>query len=65
VDLFDILSLKSLEHLSIDMDELSDEIVLGLIDHGRSPLRTLSINIRRYEGFPKIRPRTWQAVEKR
>lgn len=66
VEVNDLLSLKNLQHISLDMQDLSDQLLVGLTSGGRAKLAALNVNLHKHEeGVRQIRDRTWQLVHQR
>ncbi|KAF6038181.1 FBXO33 [Bugula neritina] len=59
----DLLMLRGLQYLSLDMADLSDLLLTSLTEGGRAKLVSLNINIFTHEeGVRQIRDRTWNLV---
>lgn len=66
IDLHDMTRLRSLQHLSLDTGDLSDQLLVSLTEGGRAKLSTLTVNVLRHEeGVRIVRDRTWQLVHQR
>ena len=58
--------LKSLQHLSLDTEDLSDQLLGGLSEGGRVKLASLSLSMFRHEeGVRLVQDRTWRLLHER
>ena len=66
IEMTNLLSLRALQHLSLDMSDLSDQLLVCLTEGCHAKLRSLTLNLLHHkEGVRQVANRTWRLIHQR
>lgn len=66
LDVSHMVCLKNLQYLSLDMCDVSDLLLISLMEGGRAKLRSLNITMLSHrKGIRRVHNRTWDLVNRR